>query len=402
MPDPFARNFRILGLAAAALALAACQSLPPAQKRAVRTTLEAYKAALNARSYESLAPLLSDELRVEGMTDELSRAGLRAGMQWPPSRISALQIMKLAEKDGLPEARVALKIQGGYLLLRLGFDELGRIRSIEDSPLWKVRGAVLKSAFTSPMTTNRGLLFVRGTADGRDGFFLIDTGSSDLLLNRKYFPAQKNPGMPGIVSTVHGISSNPGRGRVRHLSWGGLTLRDAAGQLHDFDQMEAPETRPLLGAIGFEQLRNFVVAFDWKARTISVAPVSASGNARATVRFTYFLHAPAFPVEIGGVAHPMIFDSGAAVNMLPRLAGVEEHFQRFDVQTKLSDGGRTGEGSVAFGTIRAVTLGGLTYRDMPFAIYDVPYLGGHGILGSPLVQTGRLEIDFPRRTLSLW
>ncbi len=393
---------RILTLAAIWIALAACQSLPPAEKRAVRTTLEAYRAALNAKSYDSLAPLLSEKVHIGGMTDELSRAGLQAGMHWPPSRITGIQIFKLAEKDGLPEARVGLEIKGGVLLLRMGFDGRGRIRSIDDSPLWKVRGAVVKSSFTSPFITAKGLLFVRATANGREGYFLVDTGSSDLLLNQKYFSPQKNHGMPGMVSTVHGISSNPGRSPVRLLKWGGLTLRGADGQLHDFTEMETAETKPLLGAIGFEQLRNFVVTFDWKARTISVAPKSTSTNPRGTVHFRFFLHTPVFPVEIGGVTRPMVFDSGAAVNMLPGIDGLEEHFRRFPVQTKISDGGRTGDGAVAFGTIDSTKLGGLTYRDMPFAIYDVPYLGGNGIIGSPLIQSGRLEIDFPKRTLSLW
>jgi len=145
-----------------------------------------------------------------------------------------------------------------------------------------------------------------------------------------------------------------------------------------------------------------VVTFDWDARTISVAPKSTSASPRATVRFSYFLHTPVFPVEIGGAVRQMVFDSGAAVNMLPRLSGLEGHFRPFNVQTKISDGGRTGDGVVAFGAMDAVTLGGLVYRNMPFAIYDVPYLGGNGIIGSPLIQSGRLEIDFSNRTLSLW
>lgn len=393
---------RFAALALALVALGACQSVPPAQKRAVRTTLEAYRAALNAKSYDSLAPLLSDRIRIEGMTDELSRAGLKAGMQWPPTRITGLQIYQLTSRDGLPEARVGLEIQGGVLLMRVGFDARGRIRTIDDSPLWKPRGAVVRAAFDSPFVTERGLLFVRASADRREGWFLVDTGSSDLLLNQNYFSPLKELALPGIVSTVHGIASNPGRGRVAEFRWGGLSLRNAIGQLHDFSEMETAANRPLLGAIGFEQLRKFVVTFDWTARTISVAPKRPAGSPRATVHFGYFLHTPAFTVEIGGVKVPVVFDSGAAVNMLPHLDGIDAHFRPLNLQTKLSDGGRTGQGAVAFGLIDATRLGGQTYRDMPFAIYDVPYLGGHGIIGSPLIQSGRLEIDFPNRTLSLW
>jgi len=390
-------------LLAVALGLpSGCQSLPPAQKREIRASLKGYRAALNGRSFDRLAPLLAEGVRVDGMPSDLSMAGLRAGMHWPPSQITSLQILKLAGMPEAPVARIALYVRGGAVLLRVGFDQDGKISSIDDDPLWKPRGAVLRAPFTSPFVASKGLPFVRGSVNGRSGFLLVDTGSSDLLLNTKYFAAETNRGMPGIVSTVHGISPNSGRAAVRDLRWGNLAARGISGQLHDFQQMESPAISPLLGAIGFEQLRNSAIMFDWKEGSISLAPKSQRRSPAASIRFDYYLHAPVLPARIGGKFHRMVFDSGAAVNTLPALDGVEHNFRPWNVLAKMSDGGRTSEAAFPMGTVNAVGIGGITYREMPFAIHDIPFLGGHGILGSPLLQAGRLEIDYPGRTISLW
>jgi len=166
--------------------------------------------------------------------------------------------------------------------------------------------------------------------------------------------------------------------------------------------MESPAISPLLGAIGFEQLRNSAIMFDWKEGSISLAPKSQRRSPAASIRFDYYLHAPVLPARIGGKFHRMVFDSGAAVNTLPALDGVEHNFRPWNVLAKMSDGGRTSEAAFPMGTVNAVGIGGITYREMPFAIHDIPFLGGHGILGSPLLQAGRLEIDYPGRTISLW
>jgi len=382
-----------------------CQTPGSVLRREIRTTLAGYRQALNARSFERLEPLLSDEVRVEGMTDELSRAGLKAGMQWPTSRIADMQILRLSGKPGAMEARVALYLARGVLMLRIGFDSRGQIRSIDEAPLWKPHGAVVKGRFRSAFVGSNGLMFVKGTVNSRSGYLLLDTGSSDLLLNSQYFSPDTREGMPGIISTVHGLKSQPKRAFVHELKWGNLVARDIRGQLHDFSQMESPGITPLLGAIGFEQLRNSLVAFDWKSRTVDVSASGKGGGnpaPRATVRFSYFLHAPVLFARIGEKTYPMLLDTGAQVNVLPQLAGLGLHFRRLDVSTKISDGGNVADGPSPLGVVDETVVGGIRYRNMPFAILEVPYLAGNGILGSPALQAGRVEIDYPMRTVSFW
>lgn len=211
--------------------------------------------------------------------------------------------------------------------------------------------------------------------------------------------------MLGMMSTVHGLSAHPARAFVQELKWGGLAAREIRGQLHEFSQMEKPEISPLLGAIGFEQLRNSTVSVDWRARTVGVSVSGTEAgptSPRAVIPFSYFLHTPVLYATIGQTTFPMLLDTGAQVNLLPKSDGLDTHFQRLKGLTKISDGEKTGEAASPIGIVDEMRVGGILFRDMPFAIFDVPYLKGNGILGSPLFQDRRVKIDFPKKTVSIW
>jgi len=412
------RGFRIRRIGAAGLALllaglvlfqGGCGSISMAgsRKREIRAVVARYQEALNQRSAEKLFGLLADTIQVEGMTDELSRAGLKAGMHWPPSAITRFQILSVSEKDGETDVKAAFYLSDAMLMMRLGLDEALRIRTIDPVPLWKPAEAKVSKSFSSTFVESRGLMFVRARINERTGFVLVDTGSSGLLLNRKYFGADSRNAMPGLTTTVEGIKPRLGSNAVRTFQWGELHAEGIRGQLHDFSAMESPATTPLLGAVGHEQLKSCAVVFDWKNRQIDVRAV-ASGNAtgprgaKAVVPFAYFLHTPAFPVRIGNATCRMIFDSGAQINLIPNLNGIESNFRRVESGTKISDGGEYGRQTALVGFIDETSIGGILYRDFPFAVFEVPYLSGQGIIGSPLVQKSRLEINFPRKTISIW
>lgn len=398
-----------LFLAGLVVFLGGCQTnpVPSGSKKEIRTTLLEYRQAVNQRSVERLSALLGGDIRIGGMTDELSRAGLKAGLAWMPSRVVDLQILSMSQKPGGPEAKAALYMRDSVVVLRFGFDEKLRIRTIDSVPMGNEPSTKVSSTFTSAFKENSGLLFVRATANGRTGYFLLDTGSSNLLLNKKYFSPDPKKEMPGIIATVRGLQPFLGRASLRSFEWGNLRVANVRGQLHDFTVMETPAISPLLGAIGEEQLKNCAVRFDWKNKTVGVRQVGrreapASVAPRAVIPFTYFLHTPSFPVRIGDRTCAMIFDSGAQINLLPKLDGLESHFRRVDAVTRISDGAKIGNETALLGLIDEISIGSLRCTNQPFAIYEVPYLAGHGILGSPLLQTHPLEVNFPEKTISIW
>ena len=248
----FTAHFRLAPILAGLLLFqSGCQSISMSGslKGEIRAVLVRYQEALNQKSAEKLFGLLSDKIQVEGMTDELSRAGLKAGMHWPPSAIVGYQILSMRKTAGGTDVKVTFHLRNSMLMMRIGFDEALRIRTIDPVPLWKTPQAKISKAFSSAFVENRGLMFVRARINERTGFVLVDTGSSGLLLNRKYFGADSRNVMPGLTTTVEGIKPRLGSTAVSTFQWGELHAEGIRGQLHDFSSMEAPAITPLLGAV---------------------------------------------------------------------------------------------------------------------------------------------------------
>jgi len=371
----------------------------------------AYKQAVNARSYVALEPLLAKSVSVDGLPDELSRAVLLSGAEWAPAKIEELQTVSISGKAEGFEAKIGLYMATAVMPLKIGFDQNIKIRSISGDSVGKSPESKASEPFVSSFTAVDGLPFVKATLDGRTGYFLFDTGSSCLLLSKKYFKPSIMSGNPGISATVNGIARPDGALPVASLEWGNLRAKNIIGELHDFSRMEKPEITPLLGAISHKEVRTSSVAFDWKRKTIGIFPTKPDGSRKplpgetpavVTIPFTYFLHMPLLRAHIGSKNYDLLFDSGAQMNILPDANGLNGHFRQSGFLSGFSSGGAPKSAHVPLGTLDKLTLGEAEYQSFLFAIYRIPYLQGNGMIGTPLLQQGRVEINFRARQISIW
>ncbi|CAN5507294.1 hypothetical protein BH09VER1_BH09VER1_53960 [soil metagenome] len=384
--------------------------VPSTEKTSIRRTLTAYQQALNARSFAQLEPLLAPNISVGGADPALSRAGLQGGSAWAAFRVVDTQILSLKPTSDGPEAQLALYSNKMVMTLKMGFDATGRIRSIDAQPLFKIPEPTVPNVLTSPFVVSGGLMFVKATVNGRVGYMLLDTGSSSLLLNPKYFDSGSRQAM-GVTATVNGIRKSGAAVKVTSLEWRGLRTGNVDGELHDFSTMEKPAITPLLGAISHTELKNCAIAFDWKHKTIQVFATKPDGTKKSPLPepppmvrlpFSYYLHLPLFTARIGGIDYPMLFDSGAQWNLLPSLTGAEKHFHVLGRLSGFSDGGRAVANSSAIGAIDQTFIAGVPFRDMPYAIFQIPYFPNKGFLGAPLLQISRTEINFRSKQISIW
>ena len=390
----------------------ACQTYPVGRDKRdeIHAVLLAYKQAVNARSHDALRPLLAKSISIDGLPDELSRAAILSGVQWAPAKVEELQTTSISGSPDGFEAKVSLIMPTAAMPLKIGFDQSCKIRSINGESGDKSSETKVSAPFVSAFTAVDGLPFVKATLDGRIGYFLFDTGSSCLLLSKKYFKPSA-VSSSSISATVNGISQPDGSLPVRSLEWGGLRVTNFIGELHDFSRMERPEITPLLGAISHKEIRNSSVAFDWKRRTIQLFPTQSNGSRKplagerppaATIPFAYFLHMPLVKARIGAKSYDLLFDSGAQLNILPDTAGMDGHFRQTGFLSGFSSGGAPKSTHSPLGTVDRLTLGEAEYQAFPFAIYRIPYLQGNGMLGTPLLQQGRVEINFRARQISIW
>ncbi len=349
---------------------AGCQSSPPTrhQRGQVHQALHGLKSAINTRSFEALEPYLSPEATVAGLPPEMSRAGIRQGMLWTRHKVEDIQLLSLQRPGGEQlQARIVLYMGAIVMQQLVTFDAAGKITAIQSEPIWKETPVAMPSALKSDFVVSGRLMFVRVTVNGRNGFMLFDTGASGLLLNKRYFPPKAEQGMQGISATVAGLKKRLGHAEVSSLKWGSLHLKNIQGELHDFSRMENPSIAPLLGAISHNEVKNSAVVMHWQDKTIEVFATAKDGKRKASGReassgtrfpFSYFAHLPVIPAQIGEKTVPFVFDSGAELNVLPDLTGMQGHFHTQGF-VKISDGAQSESAPAPAGIIDRTEVRGL-------------------------------------------
>lgn len=402
----------LLLLALLAALLGGCQfhSATPAERYAVSGTLRQFRAALNDRSFELLQPVLAPDLRIDDMPSGLSRDGLKAGLPALQGRIVDWQILSLARRSGGLEGRVAFYMKGGVMEMAMGFTPDGRIRTIS-AGRGRVEGGVkMPDLMTSPFLQSSGLMFVQARVDGRAGWFLVDSGSSDFLLNRKYFTPAKTDGVFSISAGIHGVEEPIGMMEVGSFAWENLRATRINAAIKNLTDLERPENTPLLGAIGYTQLKSSAMVVDWGRRRIQLYATQRNGERKipepeppgAVVPFSYDLHLPVLQARVGNRPRTFLFDSGASINLMPDAEGLAGHFRQTESRAGLSDGGQMRAVTAQVGLVDRIELGPVVLSDFPIMIFAIPYLEGRGLLGAPLLAQGRVEINFRKREMRFW
>ncbi len=402
------------GIAAlvAALVFSSCGS-PSAsrtERAAALAAVRTFQRALNQGSAAALDAAVCPDLRVGGLPAGMSLEGLRAGLSSRNGRINDVQILSLRRMpDGL-EGTVGLYLKNSAVEMKMGFAPDGRIRSIGSDPGPAKASARVPDVMTSAFLEVDGLMYVRAEADGRKGFFLVDSGSSEMLLNRRYFTADGTGSLFQISAGVHGVKPPSGEKRVGAFRWETMRGEGIVASVTDLSNLEKPANTPLLGAVGYAQMRDSAMVVDWKARRIQFFATRRDGArkvpepvpAQAEIPFTYDYHMPVFPGTAAGRTRKFLFDSGASVNLLPDTGDYGSHFRRVGAGAKLSDGGQIRETSGAFGVMDEIVIGDVLLRDAPVLVHTIPHLEGRGLLGTPILREGRFEINFRARVMRFW
>lgn len=402
---------RLLALAVV-LSLGACQfhQASRTERTAVQTTLKQFHKAFNLRSFAALEPVLSPDFHFDGLPPGMSLDGLRASLPAVEMRMTDVQLLSLRRQGDGFAARVGLYFSNGAAEAGMGFAPSGKIRAITFGSGRPAPPVPAPDVVTSRFVESRGLMFIRVKVDGRAGFFLVDSGSSEMLMNAKYYSAAMPQELFPISAGIHGMKKPLGGMRIGIFQWENWRISDVNATVRDLANLERPENTPLLGAIGHAQFKNAALVVDWERQQIQVFATSKNGmrkvedrvTPKAVVPFSYELHLPALPARIGPRNFVMLFDSGASGNLLPDVENLAGHFQRMGTQGELSDGGVRRRIDAPFGRVDEVVLGDLSLLNLPVIIHGIPYLHGRGLLGAPLFSRGRVEINFRSRQMRFW
>ncbi|MCB0587464.1 MAG: hypothetical protein KDD06_19375 [Phaeodactylibacter sp.] len=170
------------------------------------------------------------------------------------------------------------------------------------------------------------LILVEGEADGQAGYFLFDTGASELILNEAYFPRYEHYNPEMYFADATGQKTIYGYSYISSFSWGGLRREEFYAPRISLLTLEERLGERLLGIIGYEVLRHVDMELDYYQGTITLlrpgpdmSSRSFSVNPDYSFDFRLDRHLPVLNASLGDAEGlSMAIDSGSSVNVCAR------------------------------------------------------------------------------------
>ncbi len=257
-----------------------------------------------------------------------------------------------------------------------------------------------------PCKIIRNFCLIAANVDGRSGYLILDTGAPGLVLNQPSAGTEQ-----GGVSCTQEVSV--GSMLVKNLEWANRQEHDVMAFTLDMDHLSAATNVPILGLLGYDQLRDYEVLLDYAHERLLLYP--AIGNTLhervkpvQTIPFTLQSHLPLIEMEYAGQTYRFIIDTGAASNLIsPTLSELLQEEDAYADKASLQ--GLDGEVQI----VHKKMLSGLRTATVPlpsmtYLIQDLDHLQGFadlridGLLGAPFLQRGTFSINFKQQQLYLW
>ncbi|MBV6442333.1 MAG: hypothetical protein DYG98_19125 [Haliscomenobacteraceae bacterium CHB4] len=258
------------------------------------------------------------------------------------------------------------------------------------------------------------LAVVQAEADGKKGFFILDTGTPDLTLNDLYFQGETSE------KTFYGVNAEALDVQMKfvRLNIEGF-VKDTEAKIIDFTAIEAYMGLPILGAIGNKVFEDCEVVFDYVFREFTIYRLNKNGEPlqgralhdppRDTLSFEKKGCMPSVEMRVGEKNLRVGLDSGAGVNVL-------EENKKADIESCLKNGGKRSLAS--FGTDTLVASGAqldsvrvrnircpalsVLFISLKQLNRDLPGPDLDGIMGYEFLSQYRTAINFRKKEIYIW
>jgi predicted aspartyl protease len=286
--------------------------------------------------------------------------------------------------------------------------------SINGRPLTDPQGNFI--GVTIPLKRAGRLLLFEGTVDGVIGNFILDTGSSGLVLNKTYFrncmiiDDEEGGGVTGSTGVIARIN-------VKRLLVAGLIYMNISADVTPLGHLENRRGVKILGLFGMSLLKNLEIVIDSRNNELQLYKLDKNGNRVGTpsaeVKFDIthkieqYRNIMFVKVSIGGKLLDFCLDTGAESNVLsidaPKQSlGTVTITRRSNLQGVGSD-----DGEVLFGTMNDFILGNKKFISMETILCSLKALSNKygypidGMLGYDFFTTGKIYINLVKKEMGI-
>jgi predicted aspartyl protease len=286
---------------------------------------------------------------------------------------------------------------------------------ITGSPLTDPQGNFI--GVTIPLKRAGRLLLLEGTVDDVTGNFILDTGSSKLVLNTTYFRNymitrnnDEGGGVTGSTGTLAQIN-------IRHMQASDLGYANVTADITPLGHLENRRGIKILGLFGMSLLKNLEIVIDSRNNELQLYKLDKNGNRVGmqtkeikfdiTNKIEQYRNIMFVKASIGGNILDFCLDTGAESNVLsidaPRQAlGAVTITRRSNMRGVGSD-----NGEVLLGVMNDFVLGNRKFSPMETILCSLADLSDKygysidGMLGYDFFTKGKIYINLVKKVMGI-
>ena len=168
-----------------------------------------------------------------------------------------------------------------------------------------------------PMKVVKGLLLVSGEVEGKKGYFIIDSGAPDLVIN--------TPVSDQCISKTVKASSFAKEvmlctTKFNDIQWGTYKYKKRTALTLNLNHLEEYTQLPILGLLGYEVLKNKLIGFHPAQSSLflsdNLQKFELKRKPKIQIPFTMEGHLPIVSIELQEQNYRFVFDTGSAKNLI--------------------------------------------------------------------------------------
>ncbi len=259
------------------------------------------------------------------------------------------------------------------------------------------------------------LTLVQASVDKQEGFYILDTGTPDLVLNRTYFDGELSE------KVFYGINDEFLDIRTKYvdLRIGDFEVRVKA-KIIDFSAIESLTGVPILGAIGNDAFKDCEIVFDYVFNNeFTIYRLDENGNPlnrkalhqspSQTLPFLNKGSMPSVLACIGGQSVRLGLDSGAGANLVDKRKKSPFGCCLKDLGKKRLRGFGAAVEMTPFAEISGLAVGEIHCKPMQAFVTSLHQFNSDlkgpdidGIMGYEFLSRYRTAINFRKKEVYIW
>jgi hypothetical protein len=257
------------------------------------------------------------------------------------------------------------------------------------------------------------VIFVKATVDGQNGYFIIDTGVPDLILNKKYFQGyDSREKLTGVNNYWTKVQFKKVRLQL------GIIDQETEARVTNLQAIEEGRAFPIHGLLGVNLFKDHEIVINYFDKKIHLYPLDRRGERlldndpylapTETLEFYLRDHLPCIQGKIGKIRLHLALDTGASVNLLDPISLKKLRPYLTNIRQAKVVGIDGVSQAVSTAKLSSLQVGVLHCADMETYFYLPDEFQnewtGHldGLLGYEFLHQFRTTINFRKREIRLW